>query len=150
MSLQLTEAYQKICQILVNNESILSREDLKIHLDGLMDFPYTNDDMHLAYDWACQAIKRIIVYNYGEDALALKSTYGVHKYWVMNDSEVKHDDNVDECVDESNDFTWSNTSYNIHVDYLPEELKNAEDDEKLHELILTYHHKEIPKPIWIV
>ena len=67
----------------------------------------------------------------------------------MNDGEVVHDDFAHECVDESNDFTWPNTSYNVDVDKLPVELQNA-DNEVLAPLILAYHHKEIDKPDWIV
>lgn len=77
-------------------------------------------------------------------------SYNLHKYWVMNDGEVKHDDYANDCVDESNDFSWPSTYYTINVDLLPDELKHAEDDEKLHELILAYHHKETEKPDWIV
>lgn len=76
-------------------------------------------------------------------------TYGIHKYWVMNNGEVIHDDFVEEHVDESNDFTWPNTSYNINVDLLPEDLIHA-DDEVIGPLILAYHHKETDKPVWIV
>lgn len=76
------------------------------------------------------------------------STYGLHKYWVMNDGEVVHDDFVNECIDESNDFTWPNTYYIVDVDLLPEELKHA-DNEVIGPLILAYHHKEVIKPIWI-
>lgn len=150
MALELTEAYQKICQILVDNESIVSREDLKTHLDGLMDFPYTNDDMCLAYDWACQAIKRIIVHNYGEEALAARVTYGIHKYWVMNSDEVYHDDFVNDFINESDISTWAHTSYNVYIEYLPEDLKKDNDDEALAKIILDYHHKRIVKPVWII
>lgn len=77
-------------------------------------------------------------------------TYNIHKYWVMNDGEVKHDDYANDCVDQSNDFTWPHTAYTIDTNLLTEDLKNRDDDEKLHELILAYHHKEISKPDWIV
>lgn len=76
--------------------------------------------------------------------------YGIHKYWVMNDGEVKHDDYANDCVDESNDFTWPHTAYSVNKDLLPDEVKHADDDEKLCELILAYHHKEIDKPDWIM
>lgn len=76
-------------------------------------------------------------------------TYGIHKYWVMNDGEVLHDDWAQEGVDESNDFTWPNTSYSINADLLPENLLHA-DDEVIGPIILAYHHKEIDKPDWIV
>ena len=29
----------------------------------------------------------------------------VHKYWVMNDGEVKHEDYVNDGIDQYNDFT---------------------------------------------
>lgn len=150
MALELTEAYQKICQILVDNESIISREDLKTHLDGLIDFPYTHDDIHLAYDWGTQAIKRLIVHNFGQEALDRRVTYGMHKYWVMNSGEVYHDDFMNEFVDESNDYTWPHTSYNVYTDYLPQDLKDREDDEPIAKIILDYHYKRIEKPVWIV
>ncbi len=76
-------------------------------------------------------------------------TYGLHKYWVMNDGEVIHDDFMNEHVDESNDFTWPNTAYTVDVDKLPPELVHA-DDEVIGPLILAYHHKESEKPEWIV
>ena len=75
--------------------------------------------------------------------------YGIHKYWVMNDGEVKHEDYVNDGIEQSNDFTWPNTCYTINVDLLPDNLKNG-DDEDLAPLILAYHHKEINKPIWIL
>ena len=75
--------------------------------------------------------------------------YGIHKYWVMNDGEVKHEDYVNDGIDQSNDFTWPHTCYTVNVDLLPEDLKNG-DDEDLVPLILAYHHKEINKPIWIM
>ena len=75
--------------------------------------------------------------------------YGIHKYWVMNDGEVKHENYVNECVIENDDSTWPNTCYTINVDLLPDDLKNG-DDEDLAPLILAYHHKEIDKPIWIM
>lgn len=73
----------------------------------------------------------------------------VHKYWVMNDGGVKHEDYVNDGIDQSNDFTWPNTCYTVNVDLLPDDLKNA-DDEDLAPLILAYHHKEINKPVWIM
>ena len=76
-------------------------------------------------------------------------TYGLHKYWVMNDGEVIHDDFMNEHVDESNDFTWPNTAYTVDVDKLPPELVHA-DDEVIGPLILAYHYKESEKPDWIV
>ena len=75
--------------------------------------------------------------------------YGIHKYWVMNDGEVKHEDYVNECVIENDDSTWPNTYYTINVDLLPDDLKNG-DDEDLAPLILAFHHKEIDKPNWII
>ena len=59
--------------------------------------------------------------------------------------EVKHEDYVNDGIDQSNDFTWPNTCYTINTDLLPDDLKNG-DDEDLAPLILAYHHKEIPKP----
>lgn len=76
-------------------------------------------------------------------------TYGLHKYWVMNDGEVIHDDFMNEHVDESNDFTWPNTAYTIDADKLPLDLLHA-DDEVIGPFILAYHKKESPKPDWIV
>lgn len=76
-------------------------------------------------------------------------TYGIHKYWVMNDGEVIHDDFVNEHIDESNDFTWPNTAYMVNIDLLPDDLKHA-DDEVLAPLILAYHHKKDTKPSWLI
>lgn len=146
MSLQLTEAYQKICQILVDNESIVSREELKTHLDGLMDFPYTNDDMCLAYDWACQAIKRIIIHNYGKEALAARAIDGIHKYHIMTNGEVCHEDEIYKY----NEDVYSLISYNVYKGYLPQELKDEKDDTKLKSLIYSYWRDFTVKPIWIV
>ena len=75
--------------------------------------------------------------------------YGIHKYWVMTDGEVKHEDYVNECVIENDDSTWPHTCYTVNVDLLPDDLKNG-DDEDLAPLILAYHHKEISKPNWII
>lgn len=75
--------------------------------------------------------------------------YGIHKYWVMYDGEVKHEDYVNDGIDQSNDFTWPNTCYTVNTDLLPDDLKNG-DDEDLAPLILAYHHKEINKPVWIM
>ena len=72
----------------------------------------------------------------------------IHQYWVTNDGEVKHEDYVNDGIDQSNDFTWPNTCYTVNTDLLPDDLKNG-DDEDLAPLILAYHHKEIEKPIWI-
>lgn len=147
MAFELTEAYQKICQILVDNESITSRENLKTHLDGLMDFPYTNDDMCLAYDWACQAIKRIIVYNYGEEALVVRTIDGIHKYWVMTNGEVFHEDEINKSENES---VWPLISYNVYKGYLPQELKDEKDDIKLKSLIYSYWRDFTDRPTWII
>lgn len=71
------------------------------------------------------------------------------KYCVMNDGEVLHEDWIDDHIDESNDFTWPNTYYEVNIDLLPDDLKDA-DDETLAPIILAYHHKQITKPEWII
>lgn len=79
----------------------------------------------------------------------MSDTYGIHKYYVMNDGEVFHEDFMEEHIDESNDFTWPNNYYLIDVDKLPPELVHA-DDEVIAPFILDYHYKKIEKPEWIV
>lgn len=76
-------------------------------------------------------------------------TYGLHKYWVMNNGSVIHDDFAHEGVIESDDTTWTNKAYLVDADKLPPELIHADDD-VLEPFILDYHHKKIEKPDWIV
>lgn len=57
--MDLTPAYETICDIIVDNENIITVEDLRNHL-GTTDLVYTEDDMLLAYNWSGQAVKRIM------------------------------------------------------------------------------------------
>ena len=59
--MNITPAYETICNIIVTNTNILTEEDLKKHLETI-DLEYTEDDMYLAYNWACQAVKHVIEY----------------------------------------------------------------------------------------
>lgn len=76
-------------------------------------------------------------------------TYGIHKYWVMNNGSVIHDDFAGEGVVESDDYTWPNKSYMVNVDLLPPHLLHADDD-TIGVPILKYHHGISLKPDWIV
>lgn len=64
----ITPAYLEICQIICDQETIFSKQDLIDHLKTI-DFLYTENDMELAYSWSMQGVKRVIVYNFGENAL---------------------------------------------------------------------------------
>lgn len=64
----ITPAYLEICQIICDQETIFSEQDLRDHLK-IINFSYTKDDLELAYSWSMQGVKRIIVYNFGESAL---------------------------------------------------------------------------------
>lgn len=67
-SLDLTEAYEMICDIIVQNESIHSLQDLKKYLKENVTFEYTRDDLITAYNWAGQMVLRIIRHKFGEEA----------------------------------------------------------------------------------
>ncbi len=66
--MNLTLAYEKICDIIVHNPSIVTPQDLQIHMQST-NINYTLDDINMAYSWAMQAVKRVIVHNFGQQAL---------------------------------------------------------------------------------
>ena len=66
--MNLTLAYEEICDIIVHNPSIVTLQDLQIHMQST-NINYTLDDINMAYSWAMQAVKRVIVYNFGQQAL---------------------------------------------------------------------------------
>ena len=75
-------------------------------------------------------------------------TYGIHKYWVMNDGTVIHDDFMAENVVESDESTWPNKSYMVNADLLPSHLLHTDDD-VIGIPILQYHKDEIDCPLWL-
>ncbi len=88
------------------------------------------------------------VYSIGPGSEEKIMVYGIHKYWVMNNGSVTHDDSVEEGIVENDDSTWPNKSYLVDCDKLPSALIDA--DEELAPFILDYHHKKVEKPDWIV
>lgn len=72
----------------------------------------------------------------------------IHEYVVTNDGHCCHIDFYSDYVDESNDFTWSNTTYKVDVTLLPSHYNEVDDDTE--QDILQYHYGNIPKPIWII
>ena len=72
----------------------------------------------------------------------------IHEYIVTNDGHCCHIDFYSDYVDESNDFTWSNTTYKVDVTLLPSHYNEVDDDTE--QDILQYHYGNIPKPIWII
>lgn len=78
------------------------------------------------------------------------TVYGKHKYHVTNNGYVHHEDSINEWVDESDDFTWTNKVYEVDIDLLPKELRGA-DDETIGDEILNYHYGILDKkPEWIL
>jgi hypothetical protein len=72
----------------------------------------------------------------------------INKYHVCNNGQCLHEDVYPEFVDEGDDFTWSNVTYSVDISLVPESLKD--DDEKVCDILLDYHHGLIEKPDWIV
>lgn len=66
--MNLTLAYEKICDIIVHNPSIVTPQDLQNYMQST-DIVYTLDDLNMAYSWAMQAVKRVIIHNFGEQSV---------------------------------------------------------------------------------
>lgn len=72
----------------------------------------------------------------------------IHEYVVTNNGYCCHIDSYSDYLNESDDFTWINTTYKVDVTLLPSHYNETDDDTE--QDILQYHYGNIPKPIWII